>query len=267
MLINTLRQLTPFLLNEKCAKYFSSWSEQQNLYQSKITKESIIDVVQKFEQQKDLQLNNRKKLPAHLGFGETFSAIDVNTFKTETTVAKYAQDQKPSFQQRSSSRDRSDSHMSRTPQTSRSRDRSTGGQHHSNRRQGSRSPGPHTQRSSSGPHTQRSNSGSSPGDHPMKDHSLEADHQVVTNLDKLVEHQAEDLHSPAEKDPQATRPNTKIWKGIHLCQIQPRDTRSNPFLPCTDPSPLALYNHSKSTTSILERGARGSRTGARTSAV
>ena len=50
MSINTLRQLTPFLLNDKCAKYFSSWCEQQNLYQTKITKESIIDVVQRFEQ-------------------------------------------------------------------------------------------------------------------------------------------------------------------------------------------------------------------------
>ena len=90
MSISTLRQLTPFLLNDKCAKYFSSWCEQQNLYQTKITKESIIDVVQRFEQQKDLQLNDRKRLPTHLGFGETFSAVDVNIFKTDTTVAKYA---------------------------------------------------------------------------------------------------------------------------------------------------------------------------------
>ena len=61
---STLRQLTPFLLNDKCA--------------NNVTKESIIDVVQKFEQQKELQLTDRKKLPAHLGFGETFSAIEVN---------------------------------------------------------------------------------------------------------------------------------------------------------------------------------------------
>ena len=51
---STLRQLTPFLLNDKCAKLFSSWCEQQNLYQTPVTKESIIDVVQKFEQQRDL---------------------------------------------------------------------------------------------------------------------------------------------------------------------------------------------------------------------
>ena len=38
MSISTLRQITPFLLNDKCAKYFSSWGEQQSLYQTKITK-------------------------------------------------------------------------------------------------------------------------------------------------------------------------------------------------------------------------------------
>ena len=47
MTSSTLRQITPFLLNDKCAKLFSSWCEQQNLYQTPVTRESIIDVVQK----------------------------------------------------------------------------------------------------------------------------------------------------------------------------------------------------------------------------
>ena len=129
---------------------------------TKITKEFIIDVVQRFEQQKDLQLSDRKKLPTHLGFGETFSAIDVNTFKTDTTVAKYAQEQKPTFhnKQRSTSRDsgnfRSGSSTPGTLTSSRSRERSAGGQQHTNKRQGSRSPGPNTHRSSSGSFQQRS---------------------------------------------------------------------------------------------------------------
>ena len=165
MTSSTLRQITPFLLHDKCAKLFSSWCEQQNLYQTPVTRESIIDVVQKFEQQKELQITDRKKLPAHLGFGETFSAIEVTTLKTETTAAKYAE-QKPSFQQRSSSREstklRSDSHKPRTP-TSNSRER-TGSQHHQTQRQGSRSPGPQTSRSRSGPSQQRP--AQSPKRHP-----------------------------------------------------------------------------------------------------
>ena len=163
MTCSTLRQITPFLLHDKCAKLFSSWCEQQNLYQTPVTRESIIDVVQKFEQNRELQITDRKKLPAHLGFGETFST-ETPTFQTETTEAKFAE-QKPSFQQRSSSREynklRSDS-QTRTP-ASTSKER-TGSQHHQKERQRSRSPGPQTLRNRNGPSPQRSTQ--SPKKHP-----------------------------------------------------------------------------------------------------
>ena len=41
MSISTLRQHTPFLLNETCAKYFSSWCEQQNLNQTNRDMEQV----------------------------------------------------------------------------------------------------------------------------------------------------------------------------------------------------------------------------------
>ena len=36
--ISTLRQITPFLLSDKCSKLFTSWVEQQAQYQQPITK-------------------------------------------------------------------------------------------------------------------------------------------------------------------------------------------------------------------------------------
>ena len=42
MSVQTLRQITPFLHSDKCAQLFTSWCEQQSLYQTKITKESIL---------------------------------------------------------------------------------------------------------------------------------------------------------------------------------------------------------------------------------
>ena len=71
MSVATLRQITPFLLSDKCARLFSSWCEQQSLYQTKITKESILETVQKFEENLEYQLRDSKKLPHHLGFVET----------------------------------------------------------------------------------------------------------------------------------------------------------------------------------------------------
>ena len=63
-------------------------------------------------------------------------------------------------------------------------------------------------------------------DTPMRDrHSLEADHQVVTNLDSQAEHLAEDQRSPVERDHPAIPLNTKTSNGIHLSQIPPGDTK------------------------------------------
>ena len=52
--ISTRKQITPFLVNDKCAKLFTSWVEQKAHYQSPVTKERILDIVDRFELQPDL---------------------------------------------------------------------------------------------------------------------------------------------------------------------------------------------------------------------
>lgn len=108
MSVQTLRQITPLLLSDKCARLFTSWCEQQSLYQTKITKESILETVQKFEEQAEYQLRDSKKLPHHLGFIETMQP-SVQAFKTSVeTDAKFTS-QVQQFQQqrpRSQSGDR-----------------------------------------------------------------------------------------------------------------------------------------------------------------
>jgi len=140
--ISTLKQITPFLINDRCAKLFTSWLEQQAHYQTPVTKDSILDVVSRFEAQPDLKLSEKKRLPPHLGFVNDEIALSNSTtvFKTsvQTVDVNYAgnsrQDQKPPFTNRPRSSDRRDdrrpphdSHRSRTSspykQTDRARPR------------------------------------------------------------------------------------------------------------------------------------------------
>ena len=58
--ISTLKQITPFLINDRCAKLFTSWVEQQAHYQTPVTKDTILDVVSRLEAQPDLQLHEKK---------------------------------------------------------------------------------------------------------------------------------------------------------------------------------------------------------------
>ena len=109
---STLKQITPFLVSDKCSKLFTSWAEQQTLYQQPITKEKILDVIQRFEVQPELQLLDKRRLPHHLGFVDN-EVVNVNTFRTlAQTEAKYEgstqSSSRPTFSNRprSSSRDK-----------------------------------------------------------------------------------------------------------------------------------------------------------------
>ena len=66
--VTILKQITPFLVAENTAKLYISWQERQYQFQQKVTKETILDVVQQFEAHPHLQLTEKKRLPKHLGF-------------------------------------------------------------------------------------------------------------------------------------------------------------------------------------------------------
>ena len=88
--ISTLKQIIPFLVSDKCSKLFISWMEQQFHYQVTITKDNILDVIQWFELQPDLQILEKKNLPAHLGFVE-YTCVIVDTHKaTVSSNVKYS---------------------------------------------------------------------------------------------------------------------------------------------------------------------------------
>ena len=127
--ISTLKQITPFLINDHCAKLFTSWLEQQVHYQTPVTKDSILDVVSRFEAQPDLRLNEKKRLPQHLGFVHDEIALAKTTplFKTsvQTIDANYAgsgrSDPKPQFTNRPRSSDRRDDRRTTSYDNQRSR--------------------------------------------------------------------------------------------------------------------------------------------------
>ena len=66
--ISTLKQISPFLVSDKCSKLFTSWAKQQAQHKQPVTKERILDVIQRFKAQPDLQLLDTRKLPHHLDF-------------------------------------------------------------------------------------------------------------------------------------------------------------------------------------------------------
>ena len=114
--ITILRQITPFLVSDKTSKRYIAWQEQQHQYQRRITKELILDVVQGFEAQLDLQLTEKKRLPQHLGFSQT-DPITVDTHAAgiqARSSSSYLTDRSPSNHQkhksseRRSSQDRND---------------------------------------------------------------------------------------------------------------------------------------------------------------
>ena len=45
--ISTLKQISPFLVSDKCSKLFTSWAKQQAQHKQPVTKERILDVIQR----------------------------------------------------------------------------------------------------------------------------------------------------------------------------------------------------------------------------
>ena len=106
--ITILRQITPFLVSDKTSKLYIAWQEQQHQYQQRITKELILDVVQRFEAQLDLKLTEKKRLPQHLGFSQT-DPITVDTRAAgiqARSSSSYLTDRSPSNHQKHKSSER-----------------------------------------------------------------------------------------------------------------------------------------------------------------
>ena len=57
--ITIMKQITPFLVAEPTAKLYIAWQERQYQYQQKVTKETILDVIQQFEAHPHLQLTRK----------------------------------------------------------------------------------------------------------------------------------------------------------------------------------------------------------------
>ena len=57
--VTILKQITPFLVAENTAKLYISWQERQYQFQQKVTKETILDVVQQFQVHPHLQLTEK----------------------------------------------------------------------------------------------------------------------------------------------------------------------------------------------------------------
>ena len=65
-----LKQVQFFFVRNKHSKLFTSWAKQQAQHKQPVTKERILDVIQRFKAQPDLQLLDTRKLPHHLDFVE-----------------------------------------------------------------------------------------------------------------------------------------------------------------------------------------------------
>ena len=66
--ISTLKQIQPFLVRNKHSKLFTSWAKHQAQHKQPVTKERILDVIQRFRSQPNLHLFGSRKLPHHLDF-------------------------------------------------------------------------------------------------------------------------------------------------------------------------------------------------------